>query len=512
MTDTLPSARDLPTDGRQGDVPESARSRIAPLRDILGYAVGDGANSLVQNSIFGFSMLYYTEALKLDYAWAGIAMFVATFWDAISDPLMGHITDNTRSRFGRRHPYMLLGGVLTVLCFYFIWAVPAPFQTPHLLFWYLVVINLLLRTSITIFAVAHGALGFEICTDYTQRATLQGVRIGFNMAVNLAGPAMAWTLFFKDQPGVKSTTVAANYVDMGGVFAVAALVFVLFVVFATRKYIVDTRNSDQITGNSVRDFTRDFKEILLDPYPRTVFAFMAIVMIGMVLVSSLQMYVYVHFMKFPSFHLTIVHGSTMVGCGLGGVISPLLVRRFDKKPTVYVAVLFSVAANIALLLMFVTGFVAPDASHQMPEMIPWVGGSSVPTAMLLFLLGQGLYWCCNGVFCPIAGSMMADVSEICEYRTGIRKDGGYSAMLSFISKASLSAGLLICGYVLKGIGFDVEADTQTPVAIKRLAATTFLSGAGLALIAMLTLARYPVTREYMATIKKALASKSDHTG
>ncbi len=88
----------------------SAASPKAPFRHILAYTTGDGANSLVLNSIFGFSMLYYTEALGLDYKLAGLAMSVATFWDAIANPVMGHITDNTRSRFGRRHPYMLVGG------------------------------------------------------------------------------------------------------------------------------------------------------------------------------------------------------------------------------------------------------------------------------------------------------------------------------------------------------------------------------------------------------------------
>ena len=74
------------------------------------------------NSINGFAMLYYTEALGLSPALAGIAMSIAVFWDALSDPIMGHISDNTRSRFGRRHPYMLVGGLLMALSFYFIWA------------------------------------------------------------------------------------------------------------------------------------------------------------------------------------------------------------------------------------------------------------------------------------------------------------------------------------------------------------------------------------------------------
>jgi len=66
--------------------------------------VGECANSIIMNSLFGFAMLYYTDALGLKHAEAGIAMALAVFWDAITDPVMGHLSDNTRSRFGRRHP------------------------------------------------------------------------------------------------------------------------------------------------------------------------------------------------------------------------------------------------------------------------------------------------------------------------------------------------------------------------------------------------------------------------
>jgi len=113
-------------------------SRKAPFRDILAYTTGDGANSLVLNSIAGYAMLYFTDALGMEYKLAAWAMFVATFWDAITDPIMGHITDNTRSRYGRRHPYMLVGGILTSVCYFFIWGVPEFFRQGDMLFWYLV--------------------------------------------------------------------------------------------------------------------------------------------------------------------------------------------------------------------------------------------------------------------------------------------------------------------------------------------------------------------------------------
>ncbi|MBK8858324.1 MAG: MFS transporter, partial [Opitutaceae bacterium] len=198
-------------DSKSPSVPPCSRSRM------VGYSVGECANSLLMNSLSGFAMLYYTEALGLSHALAGIAMGVAVFWDAITDPVMGHITDNTRSRFGRRHPYILLGGVLVTVIFVFLWVVPDfARSSPQVLFWYLLVVNLLQRTAITVFGVPYVALGFELCSDYDGRVTLQGIRSAMNMLANLLGVALAWSLFFSDNETVRATSLPENYVRMGG--------------------------------------------------------------------------------------------------------------------------------------------------------------------------------------------------------------------------------------------------------------------------------------------------------
>lgn len=473
------------------DAPTAVRK--APLRDIVAYATGDGAASIVMNTIFGFSMMYYTKALGLDTRLAGIAMAVAVVWDAVVDPVMGHISDNTRSRFGRRHPYMLIGGVMTVVCSYAIWAVPSFFQTPHLLFWYLVGINLLLRAGAAVFLVPHGALGFEICTDYNQRSTLQGIRNGFNMAVNLGASLLVWNVFLRNRGDIDGTTIPANYQRMGLAFALVALVFVLIVVFATRKYIVDTRGNPEIGGNSLDAIARNLRDILFDPYPRTVFIFMAILFVSVVLVTSLQMFIYVDYMRFAKWEASVVHCSTMVCAALGALSSAAMVRRLDKKSAIVVAIVASSVGNIMLLVVFYTGWV--------PVGLSW---GSVPVAMVLFMVFHGLYHLFTNAATAIANSMMADVSEISHYRTGVLKDGGYSAMMLFVFKMGIAVGLLLCGYCMKWIGYDPQAPQNAPEAIRNLMPMAFLGGTIIALIAVVSMIRYPVNRAYMAEIRMAM--------
>ena len=281
-----------------------ASSRSTSLGRMMAYSSGECANSLVMNGLFGFAMLYYTKALGLSPSLAGLAMSVSVFREAITDPVMGYVSDRTRSRFGLRHPWMILGGALMALTFYFVWAVPhAIIGNSQASFWYLVVMNLVLRTGLTMFFIPYMALGFELVTDYRQRATLQGLRQAFNMAANFAGPAMAWSIFFRNQGKTEGTDIAANYLHMGGAFSIATAIFVAFVIAATWSQRQDTRNlPPPKASGEIAGFFSEMKCILVDPHPRWVFVFIFIVAVGMVLVSSLQMYVYVDLCRIGNFH------------------------------------------------------------------------------------------------------------------------------------------------------------------------------------------------------------------
>ena len=172
------------------------------MRDIIAYAYGDGVTSIFLNSILNFAMLYYTQVIGLDATLAGLAISISIFWDAITDPIMGHISDNTRSRWGKRHPYMLLGGLLTVFFYALLWLVPDGFESEYAVFGWLMVINLLMRTGMTVFLVPYNALGFEICTDYSGRSKLQGVAFCLRYADQRADGLQLGT-FLPRQPARK---------------------------------------------------------------------------------------------------------------------------------------------------------------------------------------------------------------------------------------------------------------------------------------------------------------------
>ena len=466
----------------------SSSSRTVSLPKMVGYGLGEGANSLIMNGFFGFAMLYYTEALNLSPALAGIAMSVSVFWEAITEPVMGHFSDRTRHRFGRRHPWMLLGGLLMAVSFYFIWAVPEPLRGHTMpLFWYLVVMNLCLRTGLTMFFIPYLALGFEMCGDTDGRSKLQAVRQVLNMAANFAGPALAWSIFYRDSVGangvkIVATTVPQNFINMGMVFSIATVAFVLLVLWFTRQWIEDTR-ATAANAKPVHheNFWVDMKNTILDPNPRWVFVFIFFVCVGMVLVSSLQMYVYVYFMKFESYEKSIAHGSTMIGMAIGAAISAWLAKKLDKRGAVLLGGILSIGCNGVLAALFLTGIVPVGTK----------------LALILFVACHATYWLGNGIMLPIATAMMADVAELHRARTGVNKDGAYSAVFSLAMRLAISFSLMASGWTLAGIGFVTDAahTAQTPEAIWRLGAATFIAGPLVCVASLVAIRRYPLTRD-----------------
>lgn len=462
------------------------------------YALGECATSLVMNGIFGFAMLFYTKSLGLDPKWAGLAMSLSVFWEAVTEPVMGHLSDNTRSRWGRRHPYMLAGGLLMAVCSYLIWTVPGACRGSQMaVFWYLVGMNLVLRTGLTMFFIPYMALGFEMCGDYQGRARLQGIRQILNMAANFCGPAMAWSFFFQDKNNIQATTVEANYHHMGGTFAVATAIFVVLVVFRTFRWREDTRDAPPRSEHGwLRHFLTDMRQILLDKNPRWVFVFIFIVCAGMVLVSSLQMFVYDDFMKFPAWQKSIAHGSTMIGMALGAACSVGLAKRCDKRGAVLIGGMVSIGCNLALAALFLTGLVKPHATFTL-------SGSQVPLALILFVIFHATYWFGNGIVLPVATAMMADVSEVHSLRTGENKDGGYSAVFSLAMRMAISFSLIVSGWCLSGIGYQAPAPAagQTPDATWRLGMVTFVIGALVCLLSLLAIRMYPISRQRLEELR-----------
>ncbi|MCF7864784.1 MAG: MFS transporter, partial [Kiritimatiellales bacterium] len=342
--------------------------------------------------------------------------------------------------------------------------------------------------------VPYTALGFEICPDYVDRSRLQGVRYFINQVVNLVFGAFAWTLFFKDKTAadgsrIDGTLIQSNYLTMGVVLAVATFVMIVFCILSTRRHVKDSR-ALPMEGNTLKAFFHDLAAIFKDRIAWYVFGFFGIAQLAMLLVSQIQMFTYVHYMQFTSTEKTCVHGAGMVAFALGSLSLSRLVKRYDKKPAGYIGIAISMLGGLALFAIFSGGLLAPKTM--------W---GTIPVATVLFGLCQGMWWGGCGILVPLALSMIADISAINQHRTGLLKDGSYSAVFSFFMKAACSVGLLITGWLVTWAGIVSGSETQTAEAARNISVMTFLSGPIIVLISFFILRKYPIDRAFMENIQ-----------
>lgn len=474
------------------------------IRDLWAYASGEGATSITMNGMGNFVMLFYTQVMGMSPELAGIALSIATAWDAITDPLMGTISDRTQSRFGRRHPYILIGGVLLSLSFLALWFVPESFQNEKMLFGYLLAVNIFIKTAFTIFVVPYTALGFEMCRTDDDRARLQGVRYGFNMIINIIFGGLAWILFFPDRVGadgtkLDGTKVHENFLTMGGVLGASALLLVFVCAFATYRFAekADTKGAGEGLGSHVKAFIHDLKDVYTDKMVWLVFGFFGIAQFSMMVVSQVQMFTYVEYMRFSAVEKTFVHTGGMVGFMLGSLVLGSLVKRLDKRLTGFLAMVVSSIGGLSLLAVFTGGLLDPQAK---------IGG--FPIAVAVFGLLQMLWWAGCGILVPLATSMIADLSLVKKLKTGEVTEGRYAAGFSFFLKAANALGLLVTGYVLKGVGYVAGAESQGVETVNNLAVTTFIVGPILMVLSFFILRKYPLNHTMMNQLREQYGQSS----
>jgi GPH family glycoside/pentoside/hexuronide:cation symporter len=474
------------------------------LRDIWGYASGEGATSITMNGMANYALLFYTQIMGMSPELAGTAFAATTIYDAVTDPMMGTISDRTNSRFGRRHPYMLVGGLLLAVLFFFLWFVPGAFQGEKALFWYLLIINILLKTAFTVFVVPHTALGFEMCKTDDDRARIQGVRYGFNMIINIVFGGFGWILFFPDRVAEDSTVVdgskvLGNYLNMGLVLTVGAVALILICIYATYKFAEKglAKVEDETFKDHVKAFAYDLKDVYSDKLVWFVFGFFGLAQFSMMVVSQVQMFTYVEFMQFSAAEKTFVHTGGMVGFAVGSFFLGGLVKRLDKRKTGYVGMLAGSLGCLALLAVFSGGLMDPKSIVLFTDF----KGLPFHLSSVVFGVFQTIWWGSCGILVPLAASMIADLSVVKKLKTGEVTEGRYAAGFSFFLKMANALGMFVTGFILKGVGYVSGAESQTAETIDKLALMTFIVGPILMACSFLILRKYPITHQTMNELR-----------
>jgi len=471
---------------------------MVPAADKVAYGAGNLATGVAMQIVGSFFVFYATAILGLPGRYVGAVMGASIFWDAVTDPLMGHVSDRTRSRrLGKRHPYLLGGALGIAVVNYLLWTVDPSLGTGAKLALVSLYV-LLFKTFMTVYVTPYTALGAELSTGYNERTTIQSVKAVFfvlGMALVAVG-GLFW--FFKPTaayPVGQFNPEAYSFMGLASSVVIVASSLITF--FPTLKYVEPIRRRDGVEGGVALSGLRAALSDALGnkPLRKVVFAY-TFSNLSAALLGNLGLIVFTFTFGLDNRDIAFMVGVQFLFAMLSQPVWDVLSRRIGK------------------MRALVTGFSLSVAGSAYFSALVLLRGSAMgnPLAFVPFgmAVGSGI-----GALFSLPLSMVADTVDLDESEGGTRKEGLYYGALTLSYKLAQAAALVIIGALIDLSGFDASAAVQPDGAVVALGLVLGLGGCASFASAILAIRRYPLTearvrecRERIAARKAAAASAS----
>lgn len=402
------------------------RAKSISLADKLAFSSGVIAaqsSTAIMNQML---VPIYQITLGLNPLLIGLVQTIMRLWDAISDPLVANWSDNTRSRWGRRRPFIFVGGVVLALVFPLIW-MPSQAWGEWGLFIYLTIASVVFLTAHTVYNIPYEALGLELTDDYNERTRLYAFR-GYIPPV--LGLAASWLYAFIQSDFFASTLDGMRIVAwiLGGLMFVTALWPAIL-----------------LRERKPKEIVRQAKMPLLQSIGTTFRNRAFLCVIAMLIFAQLAANLFSQFGLYAQIYV-LYDGDTKAGAMLTGWISvvyfvvfmlsvglgSLLAQRYSKRAVMFVGAGLTFLTGIGKLFLY-----NPDY----PYLVLLVPVLSAPNgAISSFMIN----------------AMMADVAYYDQWKTGVRREAIYTATASWLYKLSFSLSGILSGAMLVAVGFNVD--------------------------------------------------------
>ena len=408
---------------------------------------------------------------------------------------MGQLSDNTRSKWGRRHPFMYGAAFPVAISYLLLWNPPKNWSH-EALFGYLVGTAVLIRTFISAYEIPSSALAAELTTEYDERTRLLSYRYLFGWIGGLTMYFLALMVFLRPDAGHRTGQLNPAGYGHYGLFAAGLMMFAILVsAIGTHRQIPNLREPPvrKITlGVLAREMfstmaNRSFLAILF----ASIFNYAAI---G--LGFSINLYLSTYFWEFSSSLIAWLTPSSLAAALLAFWFTPRIAARFEKRSLAMVLILASMALTVAPIVLRLLGVFLPNGS---PALFPVLFANNV-VALGLGISGQILF-----------SSMIADVVEDSELRTGRRQEGLFFAASAFVNKAVSGIGIFATSMMIAFIHFPSGAKPGTvpPEIVRNLGLTFVPATAILYGLAVILLLGYRISRASHAESLRKLAAAAD---
>lgn len=466
----------------------AAKDRV-PIVQKAAFGAGHLVNNLLPGAL-GIFMFFLLTAFGMDPFLAGLLGGLPRFFDAITDPIMGFISDNTKSRWGRRRPYIFAGAILSGVLFAVLWQL-YPQNSQMYNFWYFLIFSLIYLIGNTIFSTPLIGLGYEMTSDYNERTRL----MAFSQTVGqIAWMIVPWFWVLIANPNLFDTqALGVRNLSMivGGVCIVLGI---MPAIFCRGIDSANMENRVEITYktlfSNLKDLFRGIAQVSKNrPFMKLCGATF-LVFNGFQMVASFSYFIIVFYMfkgdyglagNWPAWFSTV---SAIVTAFLVIPIISALANRFGKRKAFIISTMISIVGYALKWWGF------------NPEN-PWL--IFMPIPLMAFGIG--------GLF-TLMMSMTADVCDLDELNNGMpRKEGTFGAIYWWMVKLGQALALVLGGLVLKLVGFDQNVTVQAAETMTKLRIADIVIPALTAFLAIVVMWKYDLTEKKAREIKDALVER-----
>ncbi len=466
-----------------------------PLIDKVAYGFGDLGNGLAMQVVGSYLVFFMTSILHIPGTIAGLAIGISIFWDAITDPIMGYISDNTRSKkFGRRHGYLLIGAIgvsISILGLFFIPLDSSLTVKVTLIFVFIISY----KTFITILVTPYTALGSELSQGYEERTQIQSIRSIFFMSGVALMMVGGMYVFFRSTAQYPTGQLnPQGYTNIALFTAVFSLAAILVVYFKTKKYIEPLSKNHGLLGeaSSIGLILKTF----MNTYKNGAFVAVAtsymFCNIATAIVNNIGIHVFTYSFAFDSSMIATVIGVQFFFSIISQPIWVYLVGKFDKRSALLMGLLITFGAAMYFMVI---AFLHSSFQQSIWIFMPYSVVAGIGT----------------GAMFSIPSSMVGDTIDVEELNSGIRNEGVFFGSMTLFYKSSQAVVVFILGVLLDLIGFNSHITIQAESTQLFLGLILSLGCALAVVLSGLSIYRYPLSKKRVLEIREQLSASRQQT-
>ncbi|MBY9067178.1 MFS transporter [Hyphomonas sp. WL0036] len=474
--------------------PVTSKAKKLPWSTKLIYGVGTIAFGIKDHGFNALLMIYYNQVLGLPAAWVGAAIMLAMVVDAILDPVVGQWSDNFRSKWGRRHPFMY-ASVIPVAIFYMLLWFPPAGASHVMLFAYLLVMTSITRTFIGIYEIPSTALLAEFTQDYHERTELVSYRYFFGVAGGIAmGIFVFSTIFSDDAASTGGLLDQTGYHTYAWIAAPLMAIAIFISSIGTHNRISSLLTPPRPERKSLLQTLKEMAGTLFHRVNAPIFIGSIFGSMGGGLYAALTIYMQTYFWQLNGDQIAVLTSSGLLGVILALVIALPLSKVFGKKWT-----------TLALFSVTLLGIVAPVAL-RLSGFFPANGAANLLPLLFAFQAFVSMSVVAASI---LTASMIADATDQIQLTTGRQSEGLLFSAATFIGKTVSGMGVLMSGLMLTLVGFpdDAKPGAVAQSTVDNLALALTIATFIFTTTALIFMSFYPVSRSDHESAVETLAQR-----